>query len=131
MKKTVAKLTQAGYKMTKARLAILNYLSSHHSPISARNLHKKIKSFDRASVYRALNLFENLHMVNVEVIEKEKIYCLAEKSHHHIICTKCGRMESIKCTHNFSGLKNFKNIYHQLTLTGVCDKCNNALCPKK
>ncbi|MBU0546179.1 transcriptional repressor [Patescibacteria group bacterium] len=123
MKKTVAKLTQAGYKMTKARLAILNFLSTHHSPISARNLHKKNKTFDRASVYRTLNLFEDLHIVNVEVIEKEKLYCFAEKPHHHIICTKCGYTESVKCSHNLGNFKNFKDVYHQLTLTGTCKKC--------
>ena len=124
MKKLKQKLIEAKYKITKPRLAILKYLSTHHVSISARNLHKKIKVFDQASIYRALNLFEELHIVNVEIVEKEKIYCLANEPHHHIICKKCGYMEKIKCDHFFNNFKNFNNVYHQLTLTGVCNKCS-------
>lgn len=109
--------------MTKPRLAILEFLGNSHTSISARDLHKKLKHFDRASVYRTLNLFEDLHLVNVEVVDKEKIYCLADDPHHHIICKKCGYMEKIECNHSFGNFKNFTNIYHQLTLTGVCNKC--------
>lgn len=123
MKKIIEKLIQAGYKLTKPRLAILDFLDDHHTSISARELHKKIKHFNRASVYRALNLFEELHLVNAEIIEKEKIYCLADKPHHHIICEKCGYTEKIDCAHSFGHFKNFINVHHRLTLTGVCHNC--------
>lgn len=124
MTKAEQKISDLGYRMTKARLAVISHLSSVCSPISARNLHQKIKIVDRASVYRALNLFEELQIVNVETVNKEKLYCLADEPHHHIICRKCGHMESIKCDHHFFNLKNFSNIHHQLTLTGVCNQCN-------
>ncbi|MFA6486277.1 MAG: transcriptional repressor [Candidatus Magasanikbacteria bacterium] len=123
MEQLKQKIIKAGYALTKARLAILEYLSNNHISISARDLHKKVKHFDRASVYRTLNLFEELRIVNVEVIDKEKIYCSADEPHHHIICKKCGYMERIECKHSFGHFKNFTNIYHQLTLTGVCNKC--------
>jgi len=123
MEQLKQKLIKSGNILTKARLAVLEYLSDNHSPLSARDLHKKLKHFDRASVYRTLNLFEDLHLVNVEVVDKEKIYCLADEPHHHIICKKCGYMEKIECNHSFGHFKNFTNIYHQLTLTGVCNKC--------
>jgi Fe2+ or Zn2+ uptake regulation protein len=124
MTKAEQKIIKTGYKMTAPRLAVIEHLSSTHSPISARDLHQKIKTVDQASVYRALNLFEELQIVNVEMVNKEKLYCLADEPHHHIICRKCGHMESIICEHHFNQLKNFTNIYHQLTLTGVCNKCN-------
>ena len=123
MKKLKKRLTEIGYKLTTPRLLVLENLFVSHHPVSARNLHKKINNIDRASVYRALNLFEELHLVNVEIIEKEKLYCLSHVPHHHIICKKCGYMEELKCNHNFGYFKNFSNIYHQLTLTGVCNKC--------
>ena len=124
MNKLEEKLIQMGCTITKPRLAVLEYLSSNHSPISARDLHKKIKVFDQASIYRTLNLFEELHIVNVETIEKEKLYCFAEKPHHHIVCKKCNYTESIKCNHNLRTFRNFNNVFHQLTLTGVCNKCS-------
>jgi Fe2+ or Zn2+ uptake regulation protein len=98
-------------------------LLAHHSALSARDLAKKLKNIDQASVYRTLNLLEELHLVNVEMVDKEKLYCLAGEPHHHIICKLCGYMEKIKCDHQFGKFKNFTNVFHQLTLTGVCNKC--------
>ncbi|MFA6426875.1 MAG: Fur family transcriptional regulator [Candidatus Magasanikbacteria bacterium] len=118
-------LEHAGYKMTKPRSAILQFLSNHHTSLSAQDMHKNIKGVDQASVYRTLNVFEELHMVHVELFGKEKKYCLADEPHHHIICKKCGYMEKIKCTHSFKNVKHFKHVYHQLTLTGVCNQCNS------
>ena len=123
MEKLKKQLVKAGYKITTPRIEVLEGLSSAHHPISARELHKKTKKIDRASVYRTLNLFEELRLVNIEVIKKEKLYCLADVPHHHIICKKCGYTEEVKCNHNFDNFKNFSNIYHQLTLIGVCNKC--------
>jgi len=123
MEKIKQKLIKAGYKLTAPRVVVLAGLSKFHNPISARALHKKIKEVDRASVYRTLNLFEELHLVNVEVVEKEKLYCLSIVPHHHIICKKCGYTEEVECKHNFGKFKNFNNVHHQLTLTGTCNKC--------
>ena len=122
MEKMKEKLIISGYKLTKARLAVLAYLRKKHSPISARKMSEDIKGTDRASVYRALNIFEKLGLVNIDIMGMERLYCSAEKPHHHIICTKCGYVETIKCNHKFSH-KNFSNIKHQLTVTGLCNKC--------
>jgi len=123
MSTSTEKLVCAGYKITKPRFALLKYLSSHHAPLSARELHRKIKIFDQASVYRTLNLFDELGIVHVELIEKEKLYCLADTPHHHIVCKKCGYMERTECEHTFKNYKNFNSVHHQLTLTGVCNNC--------
>ncbi len=118
------KLIDLGYKLTKPRLAVLQILEKVDDPISARDLHKKIKTIDLASVYRTLNLFEQLYLVNAEIIKAEKMYCLATDSHHHIICEKCHLVEKVECKHYFKKIKNFTNIHHRLVLTGLCDKCN-------
>jgi len=120
------KIINSGHKLTKPRLAVLGCLKKQKGIISARDLHKKIKKIDQASVYRALNLFEKLNLVNVEILDKEKFYCLDDHPHHHIICRKCGYTEEFKCDKEkeFKYFKNFSNIRHQLTLSGVCKKCN-------
>ena len=123
MTKAQQKITRAGYKMTLPRLAVIKYLSSHHCLISARNLHRKIKTADLASIYRTLNLLEELQIVNVETLNKEKLYCLADEPHHHIICRKCGHTEAVQCDHHFNQYKNFTDIYHQMTLRGICNNC--------
>ncbi|MCF7820775.1 MAG: transcriptional repressor [Candidatus Pacebacteria bacterium] len=117
------KLKQAGYKLTKPRLEIIKALSLLKTPISAQVLSKKIKKIDRASVYRTLNLFFDLGLVNKETVNREALYCLAIVPHHHIVCRNCGYIESIPCRHEFENIKNFKDIRHQLTLSGLCSKC--------
>ncbi len=124
MEKLVEKLKAAGYKLTGPRLAVLRALAGHHHPVSARELHGLTRNADRASVYRALNLFERLYLVNVERMGAEKLYCLADKPHHHIICEKCGRMKKIACHHDFGHVRNFTAIHHHLTLTGICRRCH-------
>lgn len=124
MKNIQDALIEAGYKITIPRNLVLKSLNKERKPISARNLHKKIKSINLASIYRTLNLFEELHMVNVELLNKERLYCLSGEPHHHIVCQKCGYIEEIECTHSFNNIKGFSNIHHQLTLSGLCNKCD-------
>ncbi len=123
MEKIAEKLTQAGYKLTKPRLAVLRVLRKAGEPVSARELHARISHCDQASVYRNLHLFEAIGLVKAETVDQEKYYCAADKPHHHIICRKCGKIENIPCTHKFNRHKNFSDIEHQLTLYGVCGKC--------
>lgn len=119
------KLTKLGYKLTKPRLKVLKFLEKEKCLISARKVHDRIKTVDRASIYRTLNLFEKLRIVHVEISEKEKLYCLENHPHHHIICRKCGYTEDFECKKSeFIKPNNFSNIQHQLTLTGVCNSCN-------
>jgi Fe2+ or Zn2+ uptake regulation protein len=118
-------LINRGDKLTESRLIILRYLKKEKKIISAQALSKKIKSVDRASVYRTLNLLEELHLVNVEMINKEKLYCLAGHPHHHIICYNCGYIESFPCNnYEYKKFNNFTNITHRLTLIGLCNKCS-------
>lgn len=124
MKEILQQLKQQGYKLTKPRKMVLSVLSKNSEPKSAQEIHKKIKKVDKVSVYRALNLFEELGLVNIENLDNEKLYCLATDPHHHIVCKKCGYSEEVSCTYEFGKSDNFSNIQHQLTLTGLCKKCS-------
>lgn len=123
--KTVEQLlTGSGYRLSGPRALILSFLKKSCQPFSAQEIGQKIKSINLASVYRTLHILERLGIVNCETIGTEKKYCLAGEAHHHIICTKCGHLERVECTHTFSNIKNFTNIKHQLTLSGLCKKCS-------
>jgi Fe2+ or Zn2+ uptake regulation protein len=126
MKKDIKQiLIEAGYKITTPRLIIINYLNKEHKPISAKELVSKISKVDQASIYRTLNILEQLNLVKSEIVNKEKIYCLNIEDHHHIICIKCGYIKKIACQHHFDTVKDFSQITHQLTLNGICQKCQN------
>lgn len=126
MEKLLKKLMEAGHRLTGQRRAVLEYLLDHHSPISARALHREIGLGDRASVYRTLNILEELRLVNVETVGTERLYCLAGEPHHHIICRQCGYTERIRCDHPRDRIGTFTDINHQLTMTGLCRKCRRT-----
>jgi len=114
---------QAGYKMTRPRRVILDFLSESHHPGSAQEIHERVSGIDLVSVYRALALFEEIGIVQREDVAGTARYYLANSQHHHITCTKCGCSQCVPCRHQFKSIKGFKNINHQLTLTGLCSKC--------
>lgn len=117
-------LTESGYKLSAPRTLVLSLLKKAHGPLSAQEMARKIKSINLASIYRTLHILEELELVNCETLGIEKKYCLAKEAHHHIVCIKCGHLEEVKCTHSFADIKNFTNIKHQLTLSGLCKKCS-------
>jgi Fur family transcriptional regulator, ferric uptake regulator len=119
------KIKQAGYKLTKPRLIVLDELSKTHQPLCAQDIHKKLnQKIDLASIYRTLNLFVSIGIVFKERLEEKDLYYLSEGQHHHIICRECGYSECISCDHIFKNIKNFTNISHNLTISGICKKCS-------
>lgn len=124
MQDIIKQITKAGYKITAPRLAVINYLNKKAQPVTVKDILVNLKKADQASVYRTLKLLEDLKIVKSEILNREKLYCLGNEDHHHVICLKCNYIESIPCQHHFDNIKNFTQINHQLTLTGVCKKCS-------
>lgn len=117
------KIINNGYKLTKARLAVLAYLNKSDKPLSTLEIASKVKGINLSSIYRSLSLFVELNIINEEYFEDEKKYCLSTEPHHHIVCRVCKKVVKVKCLHNFSDIKNFNNIEHHLILSGICNNC--------
>lgn len=119
-------LKEFGYKVTKPRKIVIDFLVKQKKPVSAQYIFAKIKkNLDKVTVYRVLKVLEEINIVFTERNKKEFLYYIANYQHHHIVCTKCGKSECVPCNHVFNKIKNFNNIKHQLILTGLCNKCNN------
>jgi Fe2+ or Zn2+ uptake regulation protein len=119
-------IQKAGHKLTKPRLLVLEVFEGDHKTLSAKEIYSKLqKRVDLASVYRIVGLFKELGIIYEERVGNKEYFYLADKQHHHIVCRECGYTECVPCNHLFSKIKNFSNIFHQLSLSGVCKKCNN------
>ncbi|MBU0531622.1 MAG: Fur family transcriptional regulator [Candidatus Uhrbacteria bacterium] len=117
-------IKDSDYKLTRPRKLILELLEKRHRPLSAQEIHKRLKgSVDLVSVYRTLKIFEELGFLHREENVETIRYYLSAKPHHHIMCESCGRTECVPCRHNFSKIKGFDSIKHRLTLTGTCSAC--------
>jgi Fur family transcriptional regulator, ferric uptake regulator len=114
------------YKKTKPRLAVLSFLQKHSQPKTIKEISRGLKTsnINLASIYRTLELFKHHKIVNNENILGERRYYLALKHHHHIVCRKCHAIECIPCQIKIEKPTNYKDIVHELNLTGICHKCS-------
>jgi len=119
----INQLKQAGFRITKPRMAVIEILQASHEPKSAQEIHAKLNGVDLVSVYRTLEILAGIQVAQFEDVQGVSKYYLANRAHHHITCVKCGRMDCVPCDHGFGKIKGFNQIKHQLILTGTCDAC--------
>lgn len=126
-------LAKHGYSTTQPRLMLFSILLNNH-PISMKELIARLKnSVDRASIYRTLNLFEQIGIVEKLHIGWKHEYELSDEfthHHHHALCTKCGKIINLEedndlesAINNFASQKLFVVTGHSLEIKGVCLAC--------
>lgn len=128
-------LRQHSVRSTNARRAVFDALCSVEKPMKLHDIITATKNTDRASVYRTLELFEKLQIVNVILVGWKKHFELAapyKSHHHHIHCEKCGQVVSIespsleKLIKTISEQKGFHLHRHTLELSGCCVACQKS-----
>lgn len=127
-------LKQAGSSATKSRVLIFTHLQQE-GPLSISQLSSAVATHaDRATVYRTVELFEKLGIVNriwhgfKHQVELSEIFT---PHHHHALCQNCGRTVDIASPELeavLSGLAkkhNFLAVSHSVELTGYCSRCQH------
>ncbi|HEY1835578.1 MAG TPA: Fur family transcriptional regulator [Candidatus Saccharimonadales bacterium] len=126
-------LKAEGYSLTAARKAVFAALQ-HREPQTMHNIVAACRGqADRASVYRTIQLFESLGVVQrLQIGWKYKLE-LSDKfssHHHHLSCTKCGRTIAIdedpaleKRMRLLAKTNGFLPQDHQLEIRGLCSLC--------
>ena len=113
-------LQKNGYKITKQREVIFETLLENASEhLSPEELHlivnKKDKDIGIATVYRALQLFEELNLVyKLNFDDNRYRYELTrdeEHQHHHLICTQCNKVEEVSYDLTSNIEESIKNNY--------------------
>lgn len=93
-------------------------------------------SVDRATVYRTIELFEKLGIVNrLNIGWKYKVELsdIFTEHHHHFNCTNCGRTYKIEANpmletmiDSVANQNGFSPRSHQLEVAGLCPNCRQA-----
>ena len=125
-------LAQQGYSITRPRLAVFEVLLAAEDPLAITDIARELIDIDRVSVYRTIDLFEKVGIVQkVWSGFKSKIELSETFSphHHHFTCTKCGNtigLHSEKLEADLAALESqhgFKLLQHSIELSGYCANC--------
>ena len=123
-------------KNTPGRIQVLDALIRSPDPLSAEDLfldtHKVV---DLSTIYRILKDFEKKEIIDTISLDKNKLLYEIKHGrphHHHIICTKCQKVEDVEICDMHSLSKKillrsqkFKSITtHALELFGTCNICS-------
>lgn len=126
-------LKDAGMKVTKNRLAVLDLLITSGKPLSVEDIFKKLKKADQVTIYRILNQFVLKDIVYQTDFRSGKAYFeFQDHHHHHIVCKSCGDLEEVEIClpENFikkiqNNSTKFKKVSdHALEFFGTCGKCS-------
>jgi Fe2+ or Zn2+ uptake regulation protein len=131
-------LEGAGYRLTEPRRAVAEMVAGREGHFTAADLIDEARGrhpgLGRATVFRALELFASLNLVErVDLPAGEHAYVACERAHHHhAICTNCGRALDV----DDQGLADvlgaigrrsgFRVTTHRLEIFGLCAACQAA-----
>ncbi len=135
-------LHSRGIRPTPVRILVLRALQEQEFAVSLMALESELKTVDRSSIFRTLNLFLEQHLVHqVEDGSGQTKFALCEEhcrcgAHHekmlsdfhvHFYCEQCQRT---LCLHDVAIPdvelpKGFMLTSANFVLKGVCAECNN------
>ena len=134
----VGALEDAGYRLTEPRRAVAEMIAGRDGHFTAAELVDEARmlhpGLGRATVFRALDLFASLNLVErVDLPAGDHAYVACEQDHHHhAICTRCGRSLDVDDTGlaevlaDIGRRSGFRVSAHRLELFGLCAACQAA-----
>jgi Fur family peroxide stress response transcriptional regulator len=126
----IARLKEAGLKLTPQRLALIEILKDSKDHPSAdmiyEELKKKYPMVSFSTVYNILNVLKKIGEIEELPISENKIYYDPNTDpHHHFLCEKCGQIQDI--FQDFRIRTEKINIHqvrkHQIYFYGICSDC--------
>lgn len=125
-------LKEARSSATKGRIAVFSHLATH-GPLSVGSLATQLSAdVDRATVYRTIELYEKLGIVNriwhgfKHQVELSEIFT---PHHHHAVCQQCSKTIDIASPELEAALAalakkhHFLTLNHSVELSGYCPNC--------
>jgi len=121
-----------GLRPTRQRRAILQAVAAEDRPVSAQDLHARLRSAGEAAglatVYRTLQALADAGVLRTfQTPSGEVAYKVCEPGHHHhLICTRCGGVEEIpsceveEWASAVARRRGFTVSSHQADIYGVC-----------
>lgn len=135
MQEAVTLLKKNNLKITPQRIAIIQYLSNHHTHPTAEEVYENLKqknpSLSKTTVYNTLDTLTKAGILyRLTICPTEHRYDINTTMHHHFICKKCRQIYDIdfQCPNVEKISKKVQNKGHQIEeihgyFKGICKKC--------
>ena len=130
------KLNQQGYRSSASRNLILSLLTKSCKPLAVLDFQKLFQknklNVNRTTLYRELDILKKEGLISeIQLKDSKKWYELANQAHHHhVICTKCDKIDNVvvcdvkladkilKLSPDFASIKS-----HTFVFFGLCKAC--------
>ena len=122
--------------MTSQRRLLLELLRDAEGHIDAKELYRRASAKDEsigpATVYRSLNLFKELGLIDETRLGKIRCYYEIKQSpeHQHLVCQGCGKVLEFQNSYFSNLIKAVRDKYGfnvtkaELYLEGYCSECD-------
>jgi Fe2+ or Zn2+ uptake regulation protein len=128
-------IRNAGYRLTRAREAVLQVLAQAEGSLDAAAIHRRGRhihaALGRVSVYRTLDLLEELSLVR-QLHGEDGCHTYARSDRpqgHYLVCQRCGQVTEFPCVGLEEWLETvgrrsgFEIRKHLVQLEGICGAC--------
>jgi Fur family transcriptional regulator, peroxide stress response regulator len=123
-----------GYPQTKQRSLLLKLIREAKGHIDARELFRlateQDNSISNATVYRSLNLFKQLGLIDEKRLGQARCSYEIKRAnqHQHLVCNGCGKVVNFDCplgdvVDKVKREQGFTVVKAELYLEGYCPKC--------
>lgn len=138
----VARLRERGYRVTSQRVVIVEEVMQAEGhvtvPALARRVQERLPEVDVSTVYRTLQLLEELDIVRHSHQESGAEYHrVGEGDHVHLACSKCGSQDDLPSP-LAEQLKDLVVKHHgfvpdltHFAIAGLCVACQQPLAPPR
>ena len=127
-------LKEAGYRLTKPRLAVLQVLQETDESLSPEEIHQRGQEIYHplglVTVYRTLEILDDLGLVRrVHSDQNCHSYACAVAERHYLVCRVCHRVVEFPCEgldtliQHVQERTGYEIDEHLLQLTGLCPEC--------
>lgn len=132
-----ARLREAGMRITKPRIALLEALARLPRPVPIEELHQQLDkaACDLVTVYRCLAAFEDIGLVRRSFLHNgTSLYELlphGTPQHYHVVCKICSRTERVDYfpidgAERMLRERGYANVTHLVEFFGICPTCQAA-----
>jgi Fe2+ or Zn2+ uptake regulation protein len=138
MNKFKAVLKEHGRSVTKSRLLLFGYLQEQDAVTVKQFLDDNLAIADRASLYRALQLFKEVGVVEERFLAGRRLIELTDlydAHHHHLCCRRCGTATAVDMPEveaallAFCKARGFCVDKHLIEADGLCANCSKQRIP--